>query len=266
MKQIFDALRALFAHKPRDFPASHALLTSLSYLERRLRGFSNRLDILCGAKPLAAADQVLQRNLREALQDTLQFLCQNLNRFEEAGRAGVGGAAYAVPADLQSLLTLKDTSGYLRTTAFAALRGVSEWQRHDGRYPYKLQIRPESLDLDKGALVIRYCIHATVDTGAFGHDYLTKAHRLENVDLDSLLGAASALQRMRKHLLQQLAEAPNLPEIAAALKAHQLQEQDCAERDARIRENLNRLSPADRDYLRRLVAGSYNPRLANLFK
>lgn len=255
MKHLFDALRALFAHTPRDFRDSHALLQSLAYLERKLRGFSNRLDILCGPKALTKSDQHLQANLREALADTIRFLSQDFARFEEAKRCGISGEAYEVPAGLDTLLNLKDSSGYLRTTAFGCLRRISEWKRYADCGQYRIRVEPETLTLDAGTLTIHYRVSLQGDDPSLRHEYLSEPLRMGSIDLDSLGGAAMALLRTQRHLREYQDAAPTSPELRTYLESHRKKGEQDAARDRRIRAALASLCAEDRAYLRSQANG-----------
>lgn len=255
MKHIYDATRALFAHKPHGFRESHALLRSLAYMERCLRGFSHRLATICGAKALSESDQLLQANLREVLADTIRFLSQDFARFEEARRAGVGGPEYEVPVDLAHLLSLKDASGYLRTTAFGGLRRLSEWKRYTDCGQYRIRVEPETLTLEDGALTIRYRVSLQGDDPSLRYAYLSEPLRLDNIDLDTLGGAAMALLRTQQHLLKYRDAAPTSPELLAHLESHRKKGELDAARDRRIRAALAGLCAEDRAYLRSQANG-----------
>lgn len=118
MKDIFDNIRAHFAHKPKEFRNSSSLLRALSCYERSLRGFSHRLEVLTGLRPLQGDDVLLQKNLRSATKQLLQSLSQeNLTQ---------------ITPEEDAILRCADSTGYLKSTAVVIMWGThprGAWSR-----------------------------------------------------------------------------------------------------------------------------------------
>lgn len=249
MKAIFDAIRTHFAHKPREYRDSHRQLRSLAQLERGIRGFSNRLETLTGLKPLAGDDIALQRNLRDALGAAIWHLNNDLCTFAEAERAGCADTDYSPLPALTGILALKDDTGYLCSTALGLLQHQA-WlpssQHQDGTHSMRGKAR--NLHYTPGMLSFTIEIQFSSRAGKT-HEYLAGPFHLQGADLDSLGGAAKALQQLDGQLKAKLRAASESPPYKEALAEELRDDQAKKERFQRIRGAFRTLPPADREHL-----------------
>jgi len=257
MKQIFDAIRAHLAHKPRNYSYSTNTLRNLAFLERRLRGFSPRLETLCGLARLSESDVKLQENLRQALQLTLRLLAQDKSRLAEALAAGIEAGDDGTPAEPRSILKLHEKSGQLRGTALQLLREPHHLRAAASKKG-RFTAQPGTLTYKNNTLTFNCYLEFYDPTNGRSSVFPTGPCRLENIDLDSLGGASDALLAMRQLLQDQLKSAQALPAFLRDEAEYENLKRAENARDERIREVFAALTPEDRSYLRQCLAHSGN--------
>lgn len=229
MKQIYDAIREHFAFKPRSYAATSSTLNELHQFQRHVRGYSHQLAAITGLDKVTPEQALRARAFRTKLRELLFALSRTPSWKQEAS---------TLP-----LLSLKDATGYLRSTTQDLLRDCV------ARQGSSLHLCIDSWGLVGTSATFTCSFRPTwglpqVRLGQF---------KLEDLDLDTLAGALDALARMARvsdAIVQQASKHP------AMLKWKQ-DEADAAreaqERNARLRDCFARLSPSDREFCRRAL-------------
>lgn len=243
MKAIFDAIRKHFAHKPHGFRESHPQRQALAHLERTLRGFSNKLETLTGAKPLKGKDLALQLKLREVLVQTLR----QLHAQQSSIKADAEG--YTPSPDLAKLLNTKDETGYLCATALALIRNACRFDTRGMLEGVTLYAELGPLAYTPGKLGFCAEIKVNLHTADKPRSYQEGPFFLEDADLDSLGGAARAFHQVEGIIWKCLADAPQSVRYQATREAVLSDSQEAQHRDERIRAAFKGLPASDRQHL-----------------
>lgn len=233
MKNIFDAIRAIFAHQPRDYSYESPFLGELYDFQKSIRGFSNHIATLTSPAP--------------TLSDELKGLNRNLNNALFRLISALSRPRFASELESTPALSLPDTTGRLKALTLSRAAEIVRYDAH-------LTLRMANVSLDGHKLTIRWTLTPAGSPLFREREAYVHEDILENVSLDTIKGAASALRRIQELRERIMADGGAHPAYIAALNNLQEAQKKDADRTARLTACFSQLSPSDRQYAQSLIS------------